>query len=548
MELEGQIPTRSNQNPFDEIFNPQKTNQISLDLLKENMEKAAADDHISGVWLNIEFINASWATLQEARNALQTFQDSTDKFLYATTGDMGYNEKGYYLATAADSIFSPPSSLFEFDGFFLQSSFYKGLFDKLGIEVNVFRRGKYKSAVEPYIRTEHSEESRYQLQQIIDQVSGEYISKTSTASGLSADTLHRMLNDQPHFDASFAHEHGLIHQLRYPSEMDSLIKKRMNLGEEEEFHTVDSKRYGKVSASTAGLSTPSGEDKIALLYSSGVIVPQAPGSSPFDQQKFITASNFRKQLEDIREQDNVRALVVRINSPGGSGSTSDMIWKMLRNTAKDMPVIASMGPVAASGGYYIAMAADSIVAQPTTITGSIGVFTTKFNTKSLFNDKLGITFDRVKSHDHADWFDTNIKMSEDEERAMQHFTDQFYDQFIDRVAESRGLSRDEVHEDAQGRVWTGADAKNEKLVDVLGGLDKAISIASEKAGLADYSVITYPEQKKLIDMLMQSAESKAKSWLSTLLWDTGHSESLTRALRYKKGDALTIMPYKISIE
>ncbi len=547
LDISGEFPIRSNQNPFDEIFNPEKAKQVSLESLKSNLEKAATDENITGVWLNIDFVNSSWATLQEAHAALQTFQDSTDKFLYATTGDMGYNEKGYYLATAADSIFSPPSSLFEFDGFYVQSTFYKDLFDKVGIEVQVARKGKYKSAVEPYIRTEYSEESRYQLNQIVDQVSREYLEKTSAASGLSIDSLNRMLNGQPHFDAGYAYNEGLIHKLQYPAQMDSVLKRRMGLGEDEEFHTVNNKRYSEVSRSTAGLSSSSGSNKIAVLYSSGIIVPQSPSSGPFDQQQFITGEGFREKLEKIKKDEDVKALVVHINSPGGSGSTSDVIWKMLRRTSEEMPVIASMGPVAASGGYYIAMAADTIVAQPTTLTGSIGVFSTKFNTKSLFNDKLGITFDRVKSHDHADWWDPNKPMSEDEAQALQHFTDKFYDQFISKVAESRGLTKDQVHEDAQGRVWTGADAREQELVDVLGGLDKAIAIASEKAGIKDYSVVKYPKPKKLIDLLMQSAETKAKTWFPTF-FASEYTKPLKRALIYRKGDPLAMMPYKITVE
>lgn len=549
LNLSGSLPVQSSTNPFDELFDRGSNNKVSLETLKENLAKAKTHDKIKGVWLEIDFVASGWANLEEAHRLIASFRDSTDKFVYASTNDIGYNEQGYYLATAADSIFSPPESFFEFDGFYSQVMFLSGLFDKIGIEATIARRGKYKSAVEPYFRESLSEESKYQLQQILDKTSGTFVQAVSQKTGKSSDEINALLNGQPNLISEFGYRNGLIDSLMYEDQVVSHIKKRLELDEDASLLTVSNGRYAKVSASSAGLTQNNTDDRIAVIYASGPILPEVSSNSPFDNEQYITTGFFEKQLEEVREDDDVKALVVRINSPGGSGSTSDAIWRMLEETKKDIPVIVSMGPVAASGGYYIAMAADSIVAEPTTITGSIGVFATKLNTKQMFNEELGITFDEVKSHDHAGWLLPTNAFSSSEEKAFNQYVDTFYDTFITKVANARGLSKEQVDEVAQGRVWTGEAAMQENLVDILGGLDTAMQLAAEKADIDAYDVVTYPKPKDLYQMLMGSAETKVKAWMGESLFFNSYSRDAVNKLTIlKQQRALALFPYEISIQ
>lgn len=543
------LPSHETQNPLDELFNQQNNDKVSLETLKENLDKAEAHDNVKGVWLEIDFMNESWANLQEAHRLISTFRDSSDKFVYANTNDLGYNEKGYYLATAADSVFAPPESFFEFDGFFSQVTFFDGAFEKLGIDAEVIRHGKYKGAVEPFFRKDLSEENEYQLTQILNQANNTFLEKVSNKTGRSIEELNNLLNSQPNLTTKFGFDEGLIDSLVYSDELSSHIKNRIGVDESGSLKTISFNRYKKVSSSSAGLSTPSASDKIAVVYANGPIMPDVNSDSPFDNQQYITVKFMEEQLEDIREDDDVKALVLRINSPGGSGSTSDAIWRMLQETKNDIPVVVSMGGVAASGGYYIAMAGDSIVAEPTTITGSIGVFATKFNTQQLFNDKLGITFDEVKTHEHADWMLPTRDLSSSEEKAFQQYIDQFYQTFITKAAEDRNMSVDEMDELAQGRVWVGADAQENGLVDELGGLDKALALAAEKAEIEEYKISKYPEPKTFYELLMGSAATEAKAMLPNSWFMADEVKEIDQQLSIlKRRDALTLFPYQITIQ
>lgn len=551
LNVSGALPARSIDNPFDELLNPTRQKAVSLETLKNNLTKAAADDNIKGVLLEIDFVTEGWANLQAAHRAITQFRDSTDKFIYAMTNDAGFNEKGYFLATAADSVFSPPESFFEFDGFYTQVTFYDNLFERIGVEAEITRSGKYKGAVEPYLRDDLSKENEYQLTQIIDGVSSTFLEAVSKKSGKSVEELNNLLNGTPHLTAGYGYEQGFIDSLMYAHQLDSLITRRIGFEDEDDtFETITNSRYAKVSNESAGIEDLDSDGKIAVIYASGIIIPEiAAGGGFLNNQQFITAPWFKEQLEEATEDDDVKALVVRINSPGGSGSTSDAIWKMIQETREKMPVIVSMGPVAASGGYYIAMAADTIVAEPTTITGSIGVFSTKFNTKQLFNDELGITFDEVKSHEHADWLSTTRGFTPSEQKAFQAFSDSFYDAFITKVAQSRGLTKPQVHDVAQGRVWIAADAQQQKLVDVLGGLDKALHIAAEKAELEEFETEDYPKAKDLFQLLMGSTQSKVQSWFGDSILGNEHIQKLDQQFSMmKKQDLMLLFPYDISIE
>jgi protease-4 len=546
--LSGSLPSQVPSNPLDKFLG-QSNDKASLQTLKENLSKAEVHDNIKGIWLEIDFMSESWANLQEAHRLIKAFRDSSDKFVYASTNDIGYNEKGYYLATASDSIFSPPETFFEFDGFYNQVTFYEGALEKLGVQAEVIRHGKYKSAVEPFFRKELSQESEYQLTEVLNQVNSTFLGAVSEKTDRSVDELNNVINQPPHLTAKFGLEEQLIDSLLYKDELIQHIKTRVGIGEDGSLNTITNGRYAKVSSSSAGLDTPTTSDKIAVVYANGPIMPEISSSSPFGGQQMITSSFIEEQLDQIRGDENVKALVLRINSPGGSGSTSDVIWRMLQETKTDIPVIASMGGVAASGGYYIAMGADSIVAEPTTITGSIGVFATKFNSKQLMNDKLGITFDNVKTHEHADWLLATQELEPSEKKAFQQYVDGFYQTFIGKVAESRSMDVEKVDQLAQGRVWIGADAQENGLVDELGGLDKALQIAAQKADISEYSIDRYPKQKTFVELLMGSAATQAKALLGNQWFTTPEVERLqNQASILQRRDALTLFPYDINIQ
>lgn len=509
----GSIPDRVVQNPLQEIFWQSKSGSPSVNELREDLKKAAADKKIKGILLKMDFVSAPWATLQSVRSMLLDFRNKSGKFIYSSTDDEGYNEQSYYLATAADSIFSPPESYFEFDGFYIQTPFIKGLFDKLGIEPEITRHGKYKSAVEPFIRKDYSKANREQLTALIQNVSNTFLNAVAGWSGKSVADLTNMLNDSPHITAQYAHTAGLLTKLIYPDSVNYLIKQRLHLKQTGHLNFVSINRYDRVKPSSAGLAVNNAKDEVAIIYADGEIVPFAP-SPNIDGTPYITVEEFRNELKKIKDDKNIKALVIRVNSPGGSGSTSDLIWEMIRNTARRIPVITSMGPVAASGGYYISMAADTIVAMPTTITGSIGVFGTKFNMKKLLNDKLGITFDVVQSDKNADWLVQTKPFSDAEAKAFQGFIDEFYNTFISKVAESRDLRKTYVDSIGQGHVWSGVDALKNHLVDVTGNLDTAVTIAAKMAHIKQYRLITYPKEKSFIQALLSSSANEVHTYLT----------------------------------
>lgn len=548
LSLSGTLPSQTPSNPLDELLNQKSNDKVSLQTLKENLAKAEAHDKIKGIWLEVDMMAEGWANLQEAHRLISTFRDSSDKFVYASTNDIGFNEKGYYLATAADSIFSPPESFFEFDGFFSQVMFFEGAFEKLGLEAEVIRQGKYKGAVEPFFRKELSDENEYQLNQILQEVNETFVNAASKKSGRTVDELNDLMNGQPHLTARFGYEQNLIDSLMYGDELEQHIKKQIGLGSDESLETISNHRYARVSNSTAGITSPATSNKIAVIYANGPIMPQM-GGSQFDSQETISAEFIEEQLSEIRDDEDVKALVLRINSPGGSGSTSDVIWRMLQETKHKIPVIVSMGEVAASGGYYIGMAGDTIVAEPTTITGSIGVFATKFNARQLLNDKLGLTFDEVKTHEHADWLLPTRELTSSEEKAFQQYISDFYQTFIGKVADARGITTEEADERAQGRVWIGADAKDVGLVDELGGLDRAMEIAAQKAEIENYNITRYPKPKTFYELLMGSAATQAKAWLGNGLFSNPVAEQVQEQVSVlKRRDALTFFPYRIQIQ
>lgn len=546
--LSGDIPTRPADNPLDELFPQSGGDNVSLESLRENLDKAASHDNISGVLLEIDLMTAGWANLEEARTIIEAFRERSDKFIYAVTNDMGFNEKGFFLASAADSVFSPPESFFEFDGFYTEVMFMDRLFEMIGVEAEIARHGQYKGAVEPFMQQELSDDNRHQLNQIISTASSTFMEAAAEKSGLDVSEIDDLLAQEPQMTIRFGYENGLIDSLLYRSELDNLIKRRIGIDADDELQLVSNKRYSRVSPRSAGVTVPGSDNKIAVIHASGAIMPNL-GESPFAGQQFITVDFFREQLDEIREDDDVKALVIRVNSPGGSGSTSDVIWHMINEVREEMPVIVSMGNVAASGGYYIAMAADSILAEENTLTGSIGVFSTKFNAKELFNEELGLTFGTVRSHPHADWLSPSRGFTPSEAAAFQNYVDEFYDTFITKVADSRGMDKQRVDELAGGRVWTGQAAYENGLVDGIGGLQSALDMAAEKAGITEYGTEQWPKSQGLFEVLTGSAQTRIQNWMGGSWFLNPYLEDVrNRVSMFDRKDALVLFPYEIVVE
>lgn len=509
--MKGDIPARVMPDPFEELFNPNFGTRLSLATLKSNLEKAATDDNIEGVWVKTNYVAASWANLETAYRYFEKYKES-GKFLYFSTDDIGMNEKSYFLASLADSVFSPPETNFEFDGFVVQLKFYRDMLDKIGIEPEIFRVGKYKSAVEPFLQTSSSPESRQQLQEILETASSTYIEAVAARTGRSYNQINTMLDTEPVDRLNYALNNGLIDAFAFEDDVEKIIKERMGLDEDDDLRTISFGRYTKVSDRSAGLDSPRTSDKIAVIYASGNIMPQLD-MSPFGTAATITANGVKKQLDEVLNDDDVKAIVIHINSPGGAATTSDLLWNSIKKASGKKPVVASMGTVAASGGYYMAMGADTVVAAENTITGSIGIFNLLFNAQELMEEKIGIDYENLKTHQYADLFNLTRPFSENESRIIQQNVENGYEAFLNRVADARHMTRNEVHEVAQGRVYTGAAAKEAGLVDILGDIDTAIGIAAEMAGIEAYKLDTYPKKKDLYEVLFNTANVKMKSWM-----------------------------------
>ncbi len=512
--LSGDIPAHIVTDPIEQLISPVVRQNVSLSELKANLEKAAADQRIKGVWVKANSLFASWANLEAAYTYFENYKNS-GKFLYFSTDDIGMNEQSYYLASLADSIFLPPVTNFEFDGLVAQMTFYHDMLEKIGIKPAIFRVGKYKSAVEPFTQTKPSAESKEQMGEILETASSTFVEAVAKRTGKTASEINRLLNSEPVNRVDFALEHGLVDALAFQDEVEALIKQRVGIDEDKNLNTISFRNYTKISERSAGIKRSSSFDKIAVIYASGTILPQIDGFP--GRSGTITASDFQKQMDAALNNRNVKAIVVHINSPGGAVTTSDLLWNSIKKATEKKPVIAYMGDVAASGGYYMAMGADSIVAGHNTITGSIGIFNLLFNAQELLEDNVGLDFATIKTHEFADLYDLTRPFTPAESRVIQKNVDSGYEAFLNHVAESRNMTRDEVHQLAQGRVYTGAAAYDAGLIDELGTLERALEMAAEMAGINDYGLEEFPKQKTIIEVLYGTSNARIKAYLYSWL-------------------------------
>ena len=472
-------------------------NTAGLVNLKKAIGEAKTNENVKGIYLNAGLFGAGQAGLLELREALIDFKTS-GKFIIAY--DEAYSEGGYFLASVADEIYLNPLGGIDFNGFSSEGIFLKGFFEKVGIKPEVFRVGEFKSAVEPFILDKMSPENRLQTQYFLDDINNHAIELIAKSRGIAQDSLviinHQMLVRKPKDAVTYK----LATALKYEDEVQSILREKLGLKEDDQISTITATDLGGMAKSQNTTSA----NRIAVILAEGDIVDgNAEGA--------ISSEKFAKEIRKARKDENIKAIVLRVNSPGGSILASEVIWREMSEAKKVKPVIVSMGEVAASGGYYIAAPADTIVAQPNTITGSIGIFGILFNVQELVNDKLGVTTDVVSTGELSDFGNMARPLTEVERTIIQSSVEDGYETFISRVAEGRGMHPDSVRKVASGRVWTGTQAKARGLVDVLGGLDTAIGIAAAKIKAGeDYRVVYYPEKKLWFEELMVSFSDKVQ--------------------------------------
>lgn len=481
------------ENPLSELGGPFAGNEdvTGLKDIKDALKVAQNDDKIQGIYLKVESPQAGWATLEEIRNQLLEFKTSK-KFVVAY-GE-SYSEKGYYLASLADKIYLNPVGSLEWNGMSAEYSFYKGTFEKLGIKPEVFRVGEFKSAIEMFVREDMSEASKKQSSELIGAIYGNFLTNISKARSIPEASLKGFADSLKIDNAKAALDNKLVTNLGYWDEFETSVKKQIGIEEKKNISYVGVEKYLK-----SDLTPEEGDFNSRI----GVIVAEGEINTGEGSDESIGSDDFVKELKRARDNDKIKAIVLRINSPGGSALASDIMWREIQITAKKKPVIASMSDVAASGGYYMAMGCDKIIAQPNTITGSIGIFGMIFNVKDLMNNKLGITFDAVKTSEHADWPTATRDMTDFEKSVIQKNVNEGYANFTEKAAAGRKMPVEKLRSLASGRVWSGTEAKANGLVDELGGVDDAIKVAAKAANLksGDYRVRYYPEKKKPLEEL-----------------------------------------------
>jgi len=497
-------PTSSTSEAIGEVLSGDSTTSITLRTVLDTLEKARKDKRIVAVYLDGSKTSTGsgtgLATLKEVREALERFRKSGKKII---AYDVDLGEKEYYLSSVADTVILNPMGAMEINGFSSQPLFYTGALQKYGVGVQVIRVGKYKSAVEPFVLKKLSLENRQQTQSLLNDLWSEFLTTVSKSRKITPQQLQAIADTQGELMATQARQRGLVDQVAYLDQVVADLKKLTGSDEDDKsFEQINLATYSKVESND---SKKISDNKVALVYADGEIVDGQGGA----QQ--VGGDSFARQLRQLRLDEDVKAVVLRINSPGGSATASEVIQREVRLTREKKPVIVSMGDYAASGGYWIATGANHIFAEPSTITGSIGVFGLQFNVQKLANDN-GITWDVVKTGRYADSSTVSRPKTPQELAIAQRSVNQIYYQFLNKVAESRKLPAQRVAQIAQGRVWSGQDAKQLGLVDDLGGIEDAINYAAKQAKLGNnWELQEYPEVRSLEERILKTFTDEAST-------------------------------------
>lgn len=511
--------------------------KIGFNDILRSLEKAKTDDNIKCIYLSVSAPNTGHATMKEVRDALTDFRSSGKKVIaYSEV----YSQGAYYLASAADKVYLNPEGALEFKGLSSKLMFFKGALDKLGIEAQIIRVGSYKSAVEPFIAEKMSDKNREQVSAYLKGLYNTLLQDISKSRNIPVAELDSIANDYKIQRAEDALSYKMIDGLKYKDEVLDELKSLSGKDKKKNISSVSINEYAK---SLGEEKEGSGsKDKIAVIYANGDI------NGGEGNNETIGSEKISRTIRKARTDSNIKAIVLRVNSPGGSALASDVIWREIVLAKKVKPVMASLGDVAASGGYYVACAADSIFVQPNTITGSIGVYGVIPNFQNLLNDKLGITFDGVKTGTYADIMSVNRPMSPGEKLIMQNNVNHVYDSFISHVSEGRHKSKAYVDSIGGGRVWVGTDAVKIGLADRTGSFRDAIKAAAKKAGIADYDIVSYPEMLSPLKTLIQDGTDKIKTRYAKE--ELGENYSIYEQLRsaISKSGIQTRMPFQIIVQ
>ncbi|KAI7736145.1 hypothetical protein M8C21_009736 [Ambrosia artemisiifolia] len=444
---------------------------LSLPQLCENLIKAAYDPHISGVYLHIETLKCGWGITEEIRRHILDFRKS-GKFVIGYAPK--WQEKEYYLGCACDELYAPPSAYFSLYGLTTQAIFFGGVLEKVGVQPQVQRIGKYKSYGDMLTRKNISEENREVLTTVLDNIYGNWVDKVCQAKGKRKEEIESFINEGV-YQIEKLKEDGWITDIKYDDEVTSMLKTRLGIAEKKKLPLIDYKKYSRIKKWSVGLS--GGKDRIAVIRASGKI-RRVGGSS----SSGIIAEQFIKKISKVRDSKRYKAVIIRIDSGGGDALASDLMWREIKLLAESKPVVASMVDMAASGGYYMAMAAHTIVAENLTLTGSIGVVAAKYNKEKLY-EKIGFNKEIISKGRYAELFSADRSFRPEEEKLFAECAQNFYKIFRDKAASSRSMSVDKMEEIAQGRVWSGKDAVSRGLVDAIGGFSRAVAIAKNKANI-----------------------------------------------------------------
>lgn len=549
IELDDVVIDRAKEHDFDFQFPGfESEGTIGLNKTLEYIEKAAKDEKIKGIYLDLSSVNAGLASIDEIRNALLKFKES-GKWIISYSES--YNLSNYYLASVTDEIYIYPEGDMDFRGLSSEIMFLRGTLEKLDIEPQIIRGpdNKYKSAVEPLLYEKMSESNREQIQALLDSAWEHFLTSISDSQGTPVSELdtiaERVLIRQPR-DAV---KYGLATNTMYKDELLEMLRERLEVDEIEDINLVSLEKYfntPKLKSSEEIKKSLSGKnDKIAIVYATGGI------ESGEGDAETIGSETISEAIREARLDTTVKAIVLRVNSPGGSALASDVIWRETVLAKEVKPLVVSMGDVAASGGYYISCAADKILAMPNTITGSIGVFGVIPNMQQFFDNKLGITFDGVKTNSYADMMTVTRPLKDSELAIIEESVEEIYEDFITKVSEGRGLSPLKVEEVAKGRVWTGTDALANGLVDQLGGLTEAIEEARILAEIEEYDIVNLPEQKDPFEEMIKEITGQAQIWAAGVVLgnDVRTLNRFRQVQEVQKLEGIQmLMPYQIEIK
>lgn len=539
LKLEGILKERTNKNPLMELLGAynDETPEIGLDDILSAIAKAKENDKIKGIYIDSKAFMASPASLQAIRNALLDFKTSK-KFIVAY-GDY-YTQGAYYVSSVADKVILNPNGGLDLHGLSVSPTYYKGLLDKLGINMQVFRVGAYKSAVEPFTTDKMSEPNRAQLQQFIDDIWSNIKTDIAKSRNLTPAQVNLLADKLPMFQSQDSIlSNKLVDALMYETDVKNYLKKLIGLNKDDKLCSASITDMQDV-VLKSNLSKSMNE--IAVLYAEGEI-----SSNSSEKADGITNEKYVKEIEKLKDDENVKAVVFRVNSPGGSAFSSEQIWKAITDLKAVKPVVVSMGDYAASGGYYISCNATKIVAEPTTLTGSIGIFGMFPNVQGL-TQKLGLSFDNVKTNKLSDFGDITRPMTDEEKKILQAYINRGYELFTKRCSDGRKMPINKLKEIAQGHIWSGTQAIKLGLVDKLGGLDVAVKEAAALAKISDYSVGDYPEKTDFFAELFSDKKEELKTQMvKEYLGDDYQMISLMK--KVKNQDYIQArLPYVISVQ